>query len=106
MDGHFVADLRRHFKPVIAVLIGQNHLFETRTSRRHHLFFDASHAQNSAAQADLARHGDVRAHDATAQERSQGDCDGHARAGTVLGGGAGGHMDVNIAFVVSAEIDV
>src|SRR6266446_6932077 len=62
-------------------------------------FLDAAVWEHQAAQADLAGHRRVAAHRAIGQQRDKRGEHRHTRARSVLGDGAGGNMDVNVALL-------
>ena len=67
--------------------------------------FESSDREDGTAQADFAGHGDISADWAAGELAGEGGEHGHACAGSVLGGGSGGYVDVDIVFSESLTAD-
>ena len=104
MDFEFLADFGRDFKPVVAIALGQNDLFEASAGGSEDFFFDTANAKNAAAQADFASHANVGTDEAVGQQGGERGDDGDTSAGPVLGRGARGDMHVDIALVVICHV--
>jgi len=59
-------------------------------------FLEAANGQHETAQGDFARHCDIGAHGAVAEERGDGGEHGDARGRAIFGHGASGLMDVDV----------
>ena len=84
---------------------GSMHRRDARAQRGQHLLLDAADRQHEAAQADLAGHRDVVAHDPPGEERRERDEHRDARARAVLRRRARGHVDVDVRLLEHVRRD-
>jgi len=105
MDFQSVAHLGRDFGPVRPVLIGQYDLFDTKARGRQNFFFNATDSHHSAAETNLAGHGNIRADAAPREQRGQGGHDRHTGAWAVFGCRSGRHMDMKIELLIIRKIN-
>ena len=91
---------------VLAVLARHDDGADAAAVRREELLLQAPDGGDLAAQRDLARHRHVGAHRNPGQCRHEGRGHRDARARAVLGRGAIGHVDVNVALLEQFGADI
>src|ERR1700722_5338969 len=90
---------------VLGVVVGYQYGRDTPTVRRQELLFESADRQHFAAQRDLARHGDIRAHRNLGERGNQGGGHADAGAGTILRRGALGHVNVHVRLLIEIHIE-
>ena len=98
-EGHVLPHFVGHVAQVFLIAGGENHFAQPRAIRGQRFFLHAAYLQHLAAKRHFTRHGDIAPYGATAEHRGDGQRDRSPGARPILGDGAGGEVDMEIAFL-------
>src|SRR5882762_1089214 len=97
---HLVAQVFRYLRQVFLVVLGQNHLEQSRAMGRQQFLLQSADRQYLATQRNFARHRDIPPHRNFAERAGNRSRDGDARRRSILGNSALGHVHVDIKIAI------